>query len=781
MPLDNYDPSRSLSAYFPDRDERRLARLWAREKVLHDFADLGAVEFFEGDGTNPTQLDEYATNKLWLRVEPGVTDEPGEIRYFKGGDPTLLASWPILDREGFASHLGARAGAEFDYVWSAETSGDPGTGKVRGNHATLASVTELALSKTGRQGQDYTARLLAWQTGDTVRIYGVGTESDYVDVGLSGDPSDQGDCVTVAVTVSTASALTDGQLAGVAHYPTALSLADDWATAAAQSAADAATSEANALSYMNGAGVITTALPRVDRTALKALDTDEITVAYLTEAGREGMLQWRTGDYSSEVSADAQEGIYIKADEVAATSGAWIRTRQSEITIADFGEVGGANAAPAIQAMVDLLGYFRLPLGTFNVQDPITIPTQENTYGALFYGAGKEQSVINASDMSGTSVLRTAGSLKRVTMRDFAIHGDADTAFDFATNNPGLYQSHFQDINAKSVAGPAVKATSLFSTMWQRCDFWSEEDYSIDIAGGNTVTLINCYAHDCGDDKAGFKIDGNATLISCNGVDKIGDAHAWGHFGVGPAFFRIRLINCNLEDFGEAAIWLEGGGWLTLEGCTLVAPASGTFECYIKDLSDTNANNIWIDHATTTISKGATMSGASKIILYGAQLIMPVRGYLDSSDNFGGYFPNYYNRQISIVITLSNLHQVAAEFGHFGIATQRLAAQRDRSFELPSIGTITANASTFDMGTTPRNCLQTANSSATSLTNITGIVADGHELKLLIKDANTTVRHDVGGAGRFILTSGADYGASNGDVLTFVANSSVWRQVGGPS
>lgn len=61
------------------------------------------------------------------------------------------------------------------------------------------------------------------------------------------------------------------------------------------------------------------------RTELKALDTANHTSALLTESGRAGLFLWRNGDYSAKVTADTQEGIYIKADAVATTSGAWIR------------------------------------------------------------------------------------------------------------------------------------------------------------------------------------------------------------------------------------------------------------------------------------------------------------------------------------------------------------------------------------------------------------------------------------------------------------------------
>ncbi len=108
MALDNYDPSTALTSYYPNREERRPARLWATEKLLHDMAELGMVEFFEGPGTDPTGISGYAIDKLWLRVSSGVTDEPGEVRAYAGsGDATLLASWPLLTPAGALAYFGA--------------------------------------------------------------------------------------------------------------------------------------------------------------------------------------------------------------------------------------------------------------------------------------------------------------------------------------------------------------------------------------------------------------------------------------------------------------------------------------------------------------------------------------------------------------------------------------------------------------------------------------------------------------------------------------------------
>lgn len=73
--------------------------------------------------------------------------------------------------------------------------------------------------------------------------------------------------------------------------------------------------------------------------ALKSLDTTVKSVAYLTEPGRAGVFVWRTGDYSSKINADTVNGIYIKADAILATSGAWVRDFKPPFSSRWFGAV----------------------------------------------------------------------------------------------------------------------------------------------------------------------------------------------------------------------------------------------------------------------------------------------------------------------------------------------------------------------------------------------------------------------------------------------------------
>lgn len=93
----------------------------------------------------------------------------------------------------------------------------------------------------------------------------------------------------------------------------------------------------DALSVPSRASTIKTV---ADRTALKAEDISEHTFFWLGEAGREGLFMWTTGDKSSEVSADAQEGITIAHGTIASTTGAFERFLTDGLRPEWFGAAG---------------------------------------------------------------------------------------------------------------------------------------------------------------------------------------------------------------------------------------------------------------------------------------------------------------------------------------------------------------------------------------------------------------------------------------------------------
>lgn len=141
---------------------------------------------------------------------------------------------------------------------------------------------------------------------------------------------------TYAAAASDSATAAVGSAAAAAASATA---ADGSATAAAASAAsitiasqaeaEAGTDNTKLMSPLRTAEAIAAQsavnVTVTDRTALKALDTSSTSFTVLAEAGREGSFVFRSGDYSTHVAADTNEGVYIKANAVASSAGAWVR------------------------------------------------------------------------------------------------------------------------------------------------------------------------------------------------------------------------------------------------------------------------------------------------------------------------------------------------------------------------------------------------------------------------------------------------------------------------
>lgn len=95
--------------------------------------------------------------------------------------------------------------AGLNFKWATATSGDPGSGKVRTNHATFASVTSLGVSETDDDGSNLAA-LLAVLDDPTSAVRGhvvlrkVGAPGSFAIYALTGAATDQGTYWTFPVT-----------------------------------------------------------------------------------------------------------------------------------------------------------------------------------------------------------------------------------------------------------------------------------------------------------------------------------------------------------------------------------------------------------------------------------------------------------------------------------------------------------------------------------------------------------------------------------------------------
>ena len=417
---------------------------------------------------------------------------------------------------------------------------------------------------------------------------------------------------------------------------------------------------------------------------------------------------------------------------------------------------------PNIQAMVTKLGYFTLEDETYDIQEGITFNGSVLSYGSKWSGAGKEKSFLNCVNMVGKRAISyVTGTLCRVTFEDFKIDGDCDTCLSFPDTTL-VYQSQFNRLWLNSLGSVCVNIKRPFSTSFENVEVGSANSHAFQSNGGNTFLLKNVYAHKVGEGFAGFRISGKATLIDCNGIDETSGNKWWGWFGNASdgQSYNVTLISCNAEDFGEqGAIKTEHFGALDIGGNTSFLPRpTGTFATIISMAASGN-NKLKISLGVTVASKGATLSGLS---------------YITAGDLKSGLSesPNFVDFAIgSVLYDLPNLSMVYPEFQKAALSVNAVYSPRDYSFMRPKIKTIDNGATTTTAD--GHSSLQTSNATPTTLQTITD-VSDGARVTILIKDDNTTIAHNTGGAGRFELKAGVNTTYATADVVNLIANSGRW-------
>lgn len=288
------------------------------------------------------------------------------------------------------------------------------------------------------------------------------------------------------------------------------------------------------------------------RTALKALDTTEVTAAYLKEAGREGQFIWRTGNFSAEVAADTSEGIYLEADAVAATSGAWVRVYQGAVSPLWFGavadgvtdDVGAFNAALTLSSVHAPEGFYQIN-GTIEI-DNSTMPgeTESGPGGTVLTGQDARLTILQAEDNATVPLMDITygtGAQAHAYHRFekfslIALNGDNGMQI---TNAAFLRMS---DITVRGFDN-GILATSVLSSSFR--------DMRID----SNVIGVNA------EKGAGFSYTNAVKFDACifSNNSQLG-------IGIGDACHNVQIVGGSFEGNGTQGVAGSGGLTLTFDG-----------------------------------------------------------------------------------------------------------------------------------------------------------------------------------------------------------------------
>lgn len=202
------------------------------------------------------------------------------------------------------------------------------------------------------------------------------------------------------------------------------------------------------------------------RALLKAIDTTKETVAYLTEAGRQGWFVLMTGDYSAKVAIDTLEGVYIKADAIASSAGAWMRVYATALDVGWFGAdpTHTVDSSPAVQGAVNLLQYndnnrggrIGAGAGNYKMNTSIVFTPYSQLHNITFFGAGMQATVFDFSGATGKGFY-TNGAGAYLHLSDFTVYA----APAEGVHVDGVSYSSVSRVKAQSGGSTGVRASNV--------------------------------------------------------------------------------------------------------------------------------------------------------------------------------------------------------------------------------------------------------------------------------------------------------------------------------
>lgn len=340
-----------------------------------------------------------------------------------------------------------------------------------------------------------------------------------------------------------------------------------------------------------------------NRAALKSVSSSaEPVVTLANEGGRNGTFIWTAGNFLSQIATDTGEGIYIKANAVAATSGAWVRNHSGVLNLKWFGIIGDgvADDTAAVQAAVETAQntgqvlLFNAVANSVRTTAPINITKSIRIYGEGVDPGGKygpnegtnSAGIANRgpgswlfADHPGRAIVVTSSSsaITGVEIRDIGTirpqptpaagfvpaNNDYDiyiAGADVTLNNImlwnstyGIYQTvgayTYGRLNAKNIRGQPLLRGIVVENSYDVCrleniHFWPFWSHNL---GVWTYTLANGIALSSGRNDNPFL--SNIFCIFYNiGLRVYGNANG--------TTYKLKMVNCDI-DRGRHGIFVD--------------------------------------------------------------------------------------------------------------------------------------------------------------------------------------------------------------------------------
>jgi len=351
--------------------------------------------------------------------------------------------------------------------------------------------------------------------------------------------------------------------------------------------------------------------------------------------------------YDSTKVADSNDGTNFSG---------WMRQYDGAVNVKWFGAVGDgvADDTLAIQKAFNLF-YVYIPEGTYKITSSLVLPLDSgNATGFGIFGSKGNMSILQPTGAID-AIIDTGSPYTRGYISDLNILGDNTTLAGIHLTGL-VYESTFENVIVYT-GGDGIKMPTLFSTNFKNCHVSSYNENGFNIGGGNSVSLINCYAHNfSGVGKCGYRIHSSATMISCTGIDS---GEYWGIFGANTAedgvnsSYNMVFIGCHMEDFTKFGTRFKLNGTAVFTRGGSLAPATGTYEAAIQvDYCDQ-----LIDVSTFSMgSKGATRNKLAEVYALADSTILGVANYDVSGTLYTATKTSFSYSYLNHKLSYNNLH-----------------------------------------------------------------------------------------------------------------------------